>query len=260
MLTFLILGAHPDDPDAETGGLALKLRKKGHKVIFLSLSNGNAGHHTMDRDSLRLRRLDEMKHVAEVYDITYDTFDMDDGYLTADIATRDRLIRYIRQVKPDVVIAPRSCDYHPDHRAVGQLVCDCSYLVGVPLICPDAPMLHYHPVILYSEDRFTMPAPFRADIGVDIDEFIDRKIHGLLQHVSQYYEWLPYDGKWPGVLEAETFEEATAILTAREKERFAGPVRRFPEKFAEGVTYGEVFQIDEYGGSMTDEILRAMTE
>ena len=69
-------------------------------------------------------------------------------------------------MKPDVIITHRSCDYHPDHRACGQLVCDCSYMVGVPLFCPDVPALRKAPVILFTEDRFTQPAPFRADIAV----------------------------------------------------------------------------------------------
>lgn len=260
MLHFLVLGAHPDDPDSVAGGLALKMRKKGHKVTFLSLTNGNAGHHRMSKEALRERRLHEMENVAKVYDIAYDTFDLDDGYLIPNIEVRDRLIRYIRIQKPDVIITCRSCDYHPDHRAVGQLVCDCSYLVGVPLICPDTPILPNHPVILYNEDEFTLPVPFRADIAVPIDDEIEKKIQGLLEHESQYYEWLAFDGHWDAVLAAKTKEEATALLTEQEKRRFAQPVLRFQDKFARDVTYGEVFQIDEYGGKMTEEILREMTE
>lgn len=260
MLKFLVLGAHPDDPDAQAGGLAVKMRKKGHEVTFLSLTNGNAGHQTMAREPLRARRLAEMQEVAKAYDIRYDTLDIEDGYLTADIPTREKLMRYIRTVRPDVIIAPRTNDYHPDHRAVGQLACDCSYMVGVPSFCPDVPAMHNHPVILSSEDRFTYPAPFRADIGVAIDDVVEQKIRGLIQHKSQYYEWLAYDGDWKDVLEAKSEEEATEALYVRERERFTGPVKRHPEKFAEGVRYGEVFQIDEYGGKMTDEILHAMVD
>lgn len=260
MLKFLVMGAHPDDPDADAGGLALKMRKKGHEVYFLSLTNGNAGHQTMQKEPLRLRRLAEMQDVARALDIHYDTLDIDDGYLTADIPTREKLMRYIRTVRPDVIIAPRAYDYHPDHRAVGQLVCDCSYMVGVPLFCPDVPAMHKHPVILSCEDRFTRPEPFHADIAVAIDEFAERKVFGLLQHRSQYYEWLAYDGDWRPVLEAKSEQEATAWLTARELERFSGPVKRFPDMFEKGVRYGEVYQIDEYGGEMTEEIRSAIAD
>ena len=260
MLTFLMIGAHPDDMDLKASGLAMKVIQKGHKAVFLSVTNGNAGHMTMERDALRLRRLNEMAGAAEVFGLVYDTLDIDDGYLTADIPTREKLMRYIRKVRPDVIVTHRACDYHPDHRACGQLVCDCSYLVGVPMFCPDTPAMRKPPVILFSEDPFTSPAPFRPDIAVVCDSCIERKIRGTLQHVSQFYEWLAYDGNWTDVLDSKDHDEATARLTERLRRRFAAPVARFPQRFPAGTQYGEVFQIDEYGGDMTEEIRAAMED
>ena len=258
MLTFLMIGAHPDDMDLRASGLAMKLVRQGHRAVFLSITNGNAGHMAMDRDALRLRRRQEMADAAEVFGLPYDTLDIDDGYLATDLPTREKLMRYIRTVQPDVIVTHRSCDYHPDHRACGQLVCDCSYLLGVPLFCRDVPALRKAPVILFTEDRFTVPAPFRADIGVVCDDCIDRKIRGTLRHRSQFYEWLPYDGGWTEVLNSATEAEATLHLEERLRQRFSRPVSRFPQCFPASARYGEVFQIDEYGGPMTDEIRRAM--
>ena len=260
MLTFLMIGAHPDDMDLRASGLAMRLIAQGHKAVFLSVTNGNAGHMTMDKEALRLRRRQEMANAAAVYGLQYDTLDLDDGYLTADIPTREKLMRYIRTIRPNVIITHRSCDYHPDHRACGQLVSDCSYLVGVPLFCPDVPAMRKAPVILFSEDGFTVPAPFRADIAVGCDPWIEKKIRGTMQHESQFFEWLAYDGNWTDVLNSQTREEAAAHLEARLRERFAMPVQRFPDRFPAGTRFGEVFQIDEYGGEMTDEIRRAMED
>lgn len=260
MLTFLMIGAHPDDMDVLAGGLALRLMERGHKAVFLSVTNGNAGHMSMEKEALRLRRRQEMQDAAAVFGLPYETLDLDDAYLTADIATREKLMRYIRTVQPDVIITHRSCDYHPDHRACGQLVTDCSYLVGVPLFCPDVPAMRKKPVILFSEDEFTVPAPFRADIGVACDAYADRKIEGILQHKSQYYEWLPYDGNWTSVLASKTEAEATMHLREHLRQVFSDTVARFPDRFPAGTQYGEVFQIDEYGGSMTEEIRRAMED
>ena len=259
MLTFLMIGAHPDDMDLNCGGTAIRLQKLGHRVIFLSMTNGNAGHMTMTPEELRSTRMQEMKVAAQRFGgIRYETMDINDGYLTADIENRDRLIRYIRKEKPDVIITHRSCDYHPDHRACGQLVMDCSYLVGVPLICPDVPALRYHPVILLSEDEFTSPAPFRPDLAVACDEVIEQKIHAVMAHHSQFMEWLAYGGHWDDVLCARTPEEADQAVHDRLQRTFAEAVQRFPKAFPEGACFGEVFQVDEYGGKMTEEIRRAM--
>ncbi len=213
----------------------------------------------MTKEALRLRRAQERLRAGEAYGIVYDTLDEEDGYLTPNLATRDKLLRYIRQVNPDVIITHRSCDYHPDHRATGQLVNDCSYLIRVPLVCEDTPAMSKTPVILSCEDRFTLPVPFRADIAVDCDAVIDQKIRGALQHESQLFEWLPYDGNWTKVLQAETREEKTKYVTEWLKSFFRAPVENYPQAFGPGVQYGEVFQIDEYGEQITDEIRSAMT-
>ncbi len=259
MATFLMIGAHPDDMDLRCGGLACSLCARGHEAVFLSMTNGDAGHMSDDPAVLRERRLAEMREAALAYGgIRYETMDVHDGYLAPDIPTRDRLIRYIRALRPDVIITHRSCDYHPDHRACGQLVNDSSYLVGVPLVCPDVPALRYHPAILFCEDRFTSPAPFRPDVCVPGDDTIDRKMRGLLAHRSQLYEWLPYDGHWEDVLSCATEEEMTAALDARFRRRFAATVRRFPDRFPQGTVYGEAFQVDEYGGPLTEELRAVM--
>ena len=125
MLTFLMIGAHPDDMDLKASGLAMKLSAKGHRAVFLSVTNGNAGHMSMEKEELRRRRLREIENASAVFGVPYDTLDIDDGYLTADIPTREKLMRYIRRIQPDVIITHRSCDYHPDHRACGFHPDDC---------------------------------------------------------------------------------------------------------------------------------------
>ena len=76
----------------------------------------------MTKEALRIRRAQERIRAGKIYGVVYDTLDEDDGYLTPNLATRDKLLRYIRKAAPDVIITHRSCDYHPDHRATGQLV------------------------------------------------------------------------------------------------------------------------------------------
>ena len=46
-MKILCIGAHPDDNEFRCGGLALKLKAKGHEVQFLSACNGDRGHQTM---------------------------------------------------------------------------------------------------------------------------------------------------------------------------------------------------------------------
>ncbi len=111
--------------------------------------------------------------------------------IVADLATRKRLIRYIREYNPDLIITHRTNDYHADHRAVDQLVQDASYVLIVPHECPEVPAMRKMPIILFNEDSFTNPV-FKADIIIDVDDEIDTKLKIADLNVCQVYEWLPY--------------------------------------------------------------------
>ncbi len=222
------------------------------------MTDGGAGHHQLSRDALVSRRAEEVRRAAQVYGVDYRVFPIPDGGLTASLEHRERLLRFIRACQPDVIIAHRTCDYHPDHRNSGQLVMDRSYLVGVPLFCPDTPCLRYSPVILSSWDAFIRPAPFCPDICVGIDTVIERKLDGMLCHESQFYEWLPWCDHWPEVEVAPTRDEKTALL--RQRQRFANIAQLYPDKLPEGTRYAEAFEWNEYGGPLTDELVRAITQ
>ncbi|HMF70816.1 MAG TPA: PIG-L family deacetylase, partial [Flavitalea sp.] len=46
-LQVIVFGAHPDDCDITTGGLAALYVSMGHAVKFVSLTNGDKGHQTI---------------------------------------------------------------------------------------------------------------------------------------------------------------------------------------------------------------------
>lgn len=273
---FLMIGAHQDDNEFRCGGLAAKLVERGHEVRFLSMCNGCGGHHILGPDEIKARRAKESAAVAEFLGIQYDIWDIDDCNITADLATRKKLIRYIREYSPDVVIAHRPNDYHADHRTSGQLVQDASYLLTVPNECPDVKAMKKMPAILYNEDEFSYP-PFVADIVIDIDDVVDKKLKIADMNVSQVYEWLAYEeDETVPEDEAERFEwlkgmNITADTTDEEimsakrgyAVRFAKPAARFRselinkygEEKGSRVRYAEAFQICEYGRQLDREMI-----
>ena len=190
-MNILMIGAHADDCDILASGLALKYKRDGHRVRFLAMTDGSAGHHLLGRAETAARRLQETREVEKLTGIEYDVWDVPDGQLMPDLQTRERLIRCIREFSPDVVFCHRPNDYHPDHRNSGLLVQDASYMLIVPNCVPDAPAMKHAPVIMFMEDRFRNP-PFRADVVIDVDDVVEDKFRILDKHVSQFYEWLPY--------------------------------------------------------------------
>src|SRR5882672_12360105 len=137
----IAFGAHPDDCDLGAGGVAAKYATLGHKVKFVSLTNGDAGHQSQHGEELAKRRSAEAQEAGRRIGIEYEVLDNHDGKLLPTLEVREQVIREIRQWKADVVIGPRPNDYHPDHRYTGVLVQDASYMVIVPNLVKDMPPL-----------------------------------------------------------------------------------------------------------------------
>ena len=62
----LALGAHPDDCDIKAGGCAVLWSQSGCPVKFVSVTNGDAGHHEMSGSALAERRAEEARAAGEV--------------------------------------------------------------------------------------------------------------------------------------------------------------------------------------------------
>ena len=254
---FLVFGAHPDDPDLMFGGSAVLLSRAGHKVKFVSVTNGNAGHHLMPPDELARRRHSEAMAAAQIAGIEgYEILDNPDGRLENSIAVREQLIRIIRKFAPDVVISHRLCDYHPDHRNTAQMVIDTSFLVGVPHIVPDETVPDICPVYAYSYDRFIDPRPFRTDCLINIDNVMDIKLRMIDCHVSQFYEWLPWVDYGRRKLPIDTMSQAERFAWL--KENWGDVFRGAAEFFDEKCCYAEAFEASVYGRQVNKETFQAL--
>src|SRR4051794_33044751 len=92
----LVIGAHPDDAEYKAGGLATYLSRQGGFVRFVSVTNGEAGHHEMWGPRLVERRRAEALAAAATIGIEYDVWDHPDGRLEPSLALREQVIRLIR--------------------------------------------------------------------------------------------------------------------------------------------------------------------
>jgi len=257
VLRLLVVGAHPDDAEYKAGGLAALYRASGHEVAFVSVTNGEAGHHREAGPGLVRRRRAEAEAAARVLGIRYDVWDHPDGRLEVSLARREQVIRLIRSFRPDLVLTHRPNDYHPDHRATSQLVQDAAYLLTVPAVCPDVPHLRRDPVIAYLSDDFTRPYPFEPSVVLDVGPVWEEKVAMLHAHASQFYEWLPYNGGYlDDVPEGEGERRAWLSgrlddLSARLADRFRGPlVATYGPERGGSVRRVEAFEGCEYGAPL----------
>ena len=255
----LAIGAHPDDCDIDAGGTAIQFAQMGHRVLFISTTNGDAGHFNKGGEVLAKIRKAEAEEAGKRFGVTYKVLDNHDGLLVPDLNLRLQLIRLIREWKADVVIGPRPYDYHPDHRNTAIAIQDAAFLVIVPNIAPETPALKKNPIFLYTEDRFMKPNPFSPDIVVDISTVSDQKIYAMSAHQSQFFEWLPWlAGQLENVPKSEPdriiwlAESRNGSISARMK---TGLIKWYGEK-GNQAKYAEAFEVCEYGSYPNDEEIK----
>ncbi len=259
-LRIIIIGAHPDDCEGNGGTAALWV-EMGHKVKFVSVTNGDAGHQDIGGGALARIRHAEAMEAGKILGVEYEILDNHDAELMPTLENRKQIIRLIREWNADVVISHRPNDYHPDHRYTGILVQDAAYLVIVPNIVPDCPPLKKNPVFLYAQDHFQKPNPFSPDIVVGIDEVIDKKIESFAAHESQVFEWIPWT--YGGLDDVPEGREARMeMLKAQYQPRITPQIREalirwYGQVAGSKIKYAEAFEICEFGSYPDEEdILR----
>jgi LmbE family N-acetylglucosaminyl deacetylase len=258
----VIIGSHPDDADKQAGGTALEFLKRGHHVLFVSLTNGDAGHQTQGGKELARRRYSEAQEAGRRFGVEYIVMDNPDGKLQPDIEIREEIIRIIRKFKADIVIGHRPNAMHPDRRNSAILLQDAAYMVIVPNVVPEVPPLDENPLFLYFEDNFKKPNPFQPHIVVDITGSYEQKVYGMAAHESQFFEWQPWIAKNldkvpPG--EQERLEWLAGISKSPlTKEKQSQLIKWYGKAHAAKVKITESFEICEYGKKPDAEEVRRL--
>ncbi len=258
------IGAHPDDIEILSGGLAILGKNQGNKFKFVSVTNGNVGHHKIPSDELSKIRLKEAKAAAKALGGEYESLNVDDGYVFVNREQTEKVVKIIRVFDPDLIITHRPYSYHRDHRYTGVLVMDASYMLIVPQYVPEIPISPSRrtPIICYAYDEFLKPEAFEPNIILDITEVYETKINGIAHHKSQMVEWIPWTVRMEDtfksphtketVVEAAKLAETVYFSTALTRYRSLIKLG-YPDKKVEKI---EMYEICEYGKAPTKNELK----
>lgn len=191
----LAIGAHPDDVEYFAGATVAALRDAGASVALLVCTDGSRGGRDL-ADPAAVRRA-EQQRAAAVLDVEdWICLAHPDGSLQAGDPLREELVRHVRRVRPELVLAhdPRTLwtivagiaqPGHSDHRAAGQATLDAIY--------PRSPSPNFH------RDQLGGDAPLKPwyprevwlfdtaqpDLLLDAAAGFERKEASLRAHASQ---------------------------------------------------------------------------
>ena len=264
-LRIIAFGAHPDDAELKAAGVAALWAAQGHKVKFVSMTNGDVGHFSQAGGPLAQRRRAEVQACARILGIETEVLDIHDGELMPSLENRRTVARLIRSWQADIVMGHRPYDYHADHRYTGVLLDDAAVLVVAPFFTPDTPPTARNPHFFYYSDGFERPDRFVPSVVVDIDAAAEKKWRCISAMPSQFGDRDSWQGRTrPDVPEGDA--ERAAYLLDLAKQRTAAVadqyrdrlVARYGEGRGRNVQYAEAFELSQYGRGASDEELRSL--
>lgn len=185
--SLLCIQPHPDDNEVGAGATIAKLAARGCSITYLTVLDGAIG--TLDPDAkpgeLAAVRKNEVEKSAAFLGVTRTLFlDLPDGGYSDEKLLCQRIVEIIRQVKPEMVMAPdpfMPYECHPDHRRVGMAAaeaCLFSMFPGFKTDCGHAPA--------FAPNGIAFHTTIYPNTFVGVDETWEKKLQALEIHESQF--------------------------------------------------------------------------
>lgn len=179
----LAIGAHPDDIEIGCGGTIRLLADKGHEIKFVIVTSGEEGSLDADKEKLRRIRKAEAKQSANILGASEVLFlDEPDGLTHTTKESKLKLIRFIRDFKPNMAFIHSSHDCFPDHQVVSQLSLAAIQGASGPWYGEAGMSPHNIRDVFGFEVWNPIQSP---QMTINIESSMDRKLKALGCHSSQ---------------------------------------------------------------------------
>jgi LmbE family N-acetylglucosaminyl deacetylase len=202
--TLLFSFAHPDDESFSGAGLACWCLARGHRVVLVCATRGEAGH-AGDPDvsgapaDIAAARERELREAARIIGIEHVHLL---GYRDRELADADpvevrrKLVAHIREYTPDVVATfdPNGFNRHPDHIAISRFTMEAVAAASDARWFEDAGAAHAVGRLLWTPPlapweaarSFNLRNEPGADFLLDISPWRERKAAALRAHRTQH--------------------------------------------------------------------------
>lgn len=199
----LVVSAHAADYVWRSGGTIAKYVQEGAEVTVVVLSFGvrgesnglwKKGGHTYD--SIKEIRRQETQNAAKelgLQEEKLECWDYMDYNIPITQELEDRLVRKIREIRPDIILTHDKSDVlNPDHNAVHDLVWRCSILANSNGVLTEGLETTKQMRIFGFEPHQTEISNYKPDEFIDITDVYEKKVKAMncfqgQKHLIEYY-------------------------------------------------------------------------
>jgi LmbE family N-acetylglucosaminyl deacetylase len=190
----LVVISHPDDAEFLAAPTIATLVARGATVDYLVTTDGGKGTDdpAVTPEELAATRIAEQRAAADVLGVREIVhLGHPDGYLTPSLELRRDIVRHIRRLRPDLVIAQnpqRRTDgagfvAHPDHLATGEATMAAVYPAARDRL--NFPELIDEGLEPWKVRQLLITGSERPNLWIDVSATFDRGLQALRCHASQ---------------------------------------------------------------------------
>lgn len=192
----LAILAHPDDAEFLCAGSLARLGlEHGWQIHIASMTPGDCGSMDLPPDAISRIRRGEGAQAAQIIGANYHCIEERDLLVFYHERALEKVVRLLRQVRPDVVFTHSPADYLLDHEMTSTVVRAATFGAPTPNLFRErgherhldhVPHLYYCDPI---EGKDALGRPVAPSFCVDISSVMETKTKMLAAHASQR-EWL----------------------------------------------------------------------
>ncbi len=183
-MRILVVSPHPDDETLGAGGTLLRMKKEGHQIYWLNvtelLPEDGWSQELIEKDLEQIAKVREYYQFDGFYNLGFPPVklhNIDESIMI------DKIRKVFQEVKPDWLIIPGRCDAHSDHRVVYDCCMACAKTFRAPYIKRIMTM-----EIISETDYGYMLEKFEPNLYIDISEVMEEKIEAMKLYDTEIEE------------------------------------------------------------------------
>lgn len=177
----LVIAAHPDDEILGVGGVIAKHVSEGDSVFICILSEGATARYSSENVTTLKEYATHASEILGVEKLYFSSMPDQKLDTLPLLEVTQKIEQYIRDINPHIIYTHHSGDINKDHR----IVFDATMVAARPTPDNRVKKIYCYETPSSTEWGPSSIKPFKPNVYVDIEKFIDIKLKAMEAYISE---------------------------------------------------------------------------